>query len=127
MKSQEGSITPDVLSKIREIVKVLPKFNCGLCGFGNCGHYARAVAEGRASPNLCIGGYSEARRICDITGAKMPTTLQGTYPAPWVPYHKVPTTRGQELLLLQQRQRELAQQLDALKRRVEPLAARIEG
>ena len=127
MKSQEGSITPDVLSKTREIVKVLPKFNCGLCGFGNCGHYARAVAEGRASPNLCIGGYSVARRICDITGAEMPTALPGTYPAPWAPYHKVPARRGQELLSLQQRRRELAQQLDALKRRVEALAARIEG
>jgi Na+-translocating ferredoxin:NAD+ oxidoreductase RNF subunit RnfB len=127
MKSQEGGITPDVLSKTREIVKVLPKFNCGLCGFGNCGHYARAVAEGKASPNLCIGGYSVARRICEITGAKMPTAFPGTYPAPWAPYHKVPTRRGQELSSLQQRRRELAQQLDALKRRVDALAARIEG
>ena len=124
MRSQEGRTTPDVGQKMREIVKVLPKFNCGLCGFGNCGHYARAVAEGRASPNLCLGGYSVARRICDIIGAKMPTMPQGAYPASRVPYHKNLTRKEQELWLLQQRQRELAQQLNALERRVEALAGR---
>jgi len=124
MRSQEGRTTPDVKQKMREIVKVLPKFNCGLCGFGNCGHYARAVAEGRASPNLCIGGYSVARRIGDIIGAEMPTMPQGAYPASRVPYHKNLTGKEQELWLLQQRQRELAQQLNALERRVEALAVR---
>lgn len=124
MRSQETRVTPDVGQKMREIVKVLPKFNCGLCGFGNCGHYARAVAEGRASPNLCIGGYSVARTICDIIGAKMPTMPQGAYPASGVPYHKNLTRKEQELWLLQQRQRELAQQLNALERQVEALAGR---
>jgi len=27
--------------------------NCGLCGFESCGKFARAVAEGRASPFGC--------------------------------------------------------------------------
>ena len=39
--------------KIREIYEVLPKLNCGFCGFGSCGQFARAVAEGRASPFGC--------------------------------------------------------------------------
>jgi Na+-translocating ferredoxin:NAD+ oxidoreductase RNF subunit RnfB len=124
MQSQEGKITPGIGQKMREIVKALPRFNCGLCGFGNCGNYAWAVAEGRALPSLCIGGYSVARRICDITGAEMPTMPQGAYPAPWMPHTKTPARRGQELLLLRQRQRELAQQLDALERRVEARAVR---
>jgi len=39
--------------KIRNIYEALPKLNCGLCGYGNCGQFARAVAEGRASPFGC--------------------------------------------------------------------------
>jgi Na+-translocating ferredoxin:NAD+ oxidoreductase RNF subunit RnfB len=124
MRSQESRVTPGMWQKMQEIVKVLPKFNCGLCGFGNCGHYARAVAEGRASPNLCIGGYSVARRICDIIGAEMPAMPQGAYPASQAPYYKNLTGKEQELWLLQQRQRELAQQLNALERQVEALAVR---
>jgi Na+-translocating ferredoxin:NAD+ oxidoreductase RNF subunit RnfB len=96
----------DKLQKMREIIKVLPKFNCGFCGFGNCGNYARAVVEGNAPPNRCLGGPLVTQRICAITGAKMPVS------------------REQELWLLRQRQMGLSQQVEALARRVEALAAR---
>lgn len=35
--------------KIKEIYDLLPKLNCGFCGFGNCGQFARAVGEGKKS------------------------------------------------------------------------------
>jgi Na+-translocating ferredoxin:NAD+ oxidoreductase RNF subunit RnfB len=107
------------LQKMREIVKVLPKLNCGFCGFGNCGNYAKALVEGEASPGLCIGGPLVAQRICDILGLKYPAMPQGVY-SPWIQYG-----REQELWLLQRRQRELAKQLDNLGRRVKALATRL--
>jgi Na+-translocating ferredoxin:NAD+ oxidoreductase RNF subunit RnfB len=96
----------DKLQKMREIVKVLPKLNCGFCGFGNCGDYAKALVEGKASPGFCIGGPLVTQKICDIMGLK--------YPA-----------MPQELWALRQRQGELAHQLDNLERRVKELASRM--
>ena len=92
--------------KMRQIIKVLPKLNCGFCGFGNCGNYAKALVEGRAMPGLCIGGPLVAQKICDITGMKMPLMPQ------W------------ELWTLRQRQAELACQLNNLERQVKALANR---
>jgi Na+-translocating ferredoxin:NAD+ oxidoreductase RNF subunit RnfB len=47
--------------KIKEIYQVLPQRDCGFCGFDSCGQFARAVAEGRASPFGCkqnpMAGY----------------------------------------------------------------------
>jgi Na+-translocating ferredoxin:NAD+ oxidoreductase RNF subunit RnfB len=95
--------------KMRDIIKTLPKLNCGFCGFDNCGNYARALVEGKAQPGLCIGGPLVAQKICNIMGLKMP-------PMPrW------------ELWTLRQRQRELACQLNILDRRVKALASRMEG
>jgi Na+-translocating ferredoxin:NAD+ oxidoreductase RNF subunit RnfB len=54
--------------KIKEIYSVLPHLNCGFCGYKNCGHYARMVAEGKAPPNLCLGGPYVAWRIKKVMG-----------------------------------------------------------
>jgi Na+-translocating ferredoxin:NAD+ oxidoreductase RNF subunit RnfB len=54
--------------KIKEIYDVLPHLNCGFCGYKNCGHYARMVAEGKAPSNLCLGGPYVAWRIKRVTG-----------------------------------------------------------
>jgi Na+-translocating ferredoxin:NAD+ oxidoreductase RNF subunit RnfB len=54
--------------RIKEVYSVLPHLNCGFCGYRNCGHYARMVAEGNAPPNLCIGGPYLAWRIERILG-----------------------------------------------------------
>jgi Na+-translocating ferredoxin:NAD+ oxidoreductase RNF subunit RnfB len=40
--------------KIKEIYETLPQLNCSLCGFEGCGQFAKAVAEGRASPFGCL-------------------------------------------------------------------------
>lgn len=39
--------------KIKRIYQALPHQDCGFCGFDGCGPFARAVAEGRASPFGC--------------------------------------------------------------------------
>ena len=56
-------------SKLVEIVKVLPKQNCGKCGFPNCGAYAKALVEGKAKYNVCAIGREEiAKKIKEILG-----------------------------------------------------------
>jgi Na+-translocating ferredoxin:NAD+ oxidoreductase RNF subunit RnfB len=57
--------------KIREIFEVLPKLNCGFCGFGSCGQFARAVAEGRASPFDCKQDPWSGYRISEIVEAEV--------------------------------------------------------
>jgi len=57
---------------IREIYEALPKLNCGLCGYGNCGQFARAVAEGKASPFGCRQNPWAGYRISEIIGVKTP-------------------------------------------------------
>ncbi|MCD6599636.1 MAG: hypothetical protein J7L19_03595 [Dehalococcoidia bacterium] len=56
--------------KIREIYQVLPKLNCGLCGYGNCAQFARAVVEGRASSFGCKQDPSVGYEISKIVGTE---------------------------------------------------------
>ena len=58
--------------RIREIYEVLPKLNCGLCGSGNCGQFARAVAEGRASPFGCRQNPWVGYKISEILAEEAP-------------------------------------------------------
>ena len=58
--------------KIREIYEALPKLNCGRCGYGNCGQFARAVAEGKASPFGCRQNPQAGYKISEIIGAEAP-------------------------------------------------------
>ena len=67
--------------KIREIYEVLPKLNCGLCGYGNCGQFARAVAEGKASPSGCRQNPWSGYKISEIIGAQVPAYSYGYQPA----------------------------------------------
>jgi Na+-translocating ferredoxin:NAD+ oxidoreductase RNF subunit RnfB len=97
---------------MRQIVSVLPKLNCGFCGFGNCVNYAKALVEGKAAPNRCIGGAWVAQKICDITGMKMPIAY------PQMQYY--PAERKRELWILQQ-------ELNNLERRVKALTTRMGG
>ena len=54
-------------SKLVEIVKVLPKQNCGKCGFPNCGAFAKAIIEGKAKYGDCVvGGEEVAKKIKEI-------------------------------------------------------------
>jgi Na+-translocating ferredoxin:NAD+ oxidoreductase RNF subunit RnfB len=63
--------------KIKEIYKALPKMDCGLCGFQNCGQFARAVAEGRASPFGCMQDSWSGYAISKVMGAQVPVYRYG--------------------------------------------------
>ncbi len=58
----------ETVKKIRE---ALPGANCGACGYAGCDEYAKAVAEGKAEPNLCIpGGSDVAEEVSGIMGVE---------------------------------------------------------
>jgi Na+-translocating ferredoxin:NAD+ oxidoreductase RNF subunit RnfB len=57
---------------IRKVYQALPKLNCGLCGYANCGQLARAVAEGKASPFSCQQNPWAGYRISEIIGLEAP-------------------------------------------------------
>jgi len=67
--------------KVREIYEVLPKQNCGFCGFESCGQFARAIAEGRASPFGCRQNPWIGYHISEIIGMKVPAYTYGFLPA----------------------------------------------
>ena len=67
--------------KIGAIYEALPKLNCGFCGFGSCGQFARAVAEGKASPFGCRQNPWSGYRISEIIGARVPAYSYGYQPA----------------------------------------------
>lgn len=60
--------------KIKQIYDALPQLDCGLCGYGNCGQFAKAVAEGMASPFGCRQNPWIAYEISDIIGLTTPFT-----------------------------------------------------
>jgi Na+-translocating ferredoxin:NAD+ oxidoreductase RNF subunit RnfB len=66
--------------KISQIYEALPKLNCGLCGFANCGHFARAVAQGKASPFGCKQNPLSGYKISEIIGMKVPAYHYGLQP-----------------------------------------------
>lgn len=65
-------VVADKKEAIRNIYEALPKLNCGFCGYGNCGQFARAVTEGKASPFGCRQNPWIGYRISEITGVKAP-------------------------------------------------------
>lgn len=57
-----------------EIEKVLPRANCGVCGYGGCSAFAQEVAEGRAEVGGCpAGGNKVAKMIAKILGKDFST------------------------------------------------------
>jgi Na+-translocating ferredoxin:NAD+ oxidoreductase RNF subunit RnfB len=57
---------------IKQTYDLLPKLDCGFCGFGNCGQFAKAVAEGRASPFGCRQNPWVGYNISEIIGLGVP-------------------------------------------------------
>lgn len=54
---------------IEQISEILPGANCGACGFSGCRALAEAIANGKASINLCrVGGEETARNIAKFLG-----------------------------------------------------------
>lgn len=64
------------VEKAREIVNVLPQKNCGKCGFENCGKFALAVLDGKASPFGCHQDFSTGYTISKILGIEIPEVIQ---------------------------------------------------
>jgi ArsR family metal-binding transcriptional regulator len=58
--------------KVKQIYDALPQLNCGFCGYGNCGQFAKAVAEGMASPFGCRQNPWIGYEISDIIGLRAP-------------------------------------------------------
>jgi len=51
------------------IEAILPRANCGACGYGGCAAYAEALAKGEAEPGQCApGGPELAKQVADILG-----------------------------------------------------------
>lgn len=65
-------MSPSDKDKFKRIYDILPGLNCGLCGYGNCGQFAKALAEGRASPFGCRQNPWTGYRIGEIIGMRVP-------------------------------------------------------
>lgn len=105
--------------KIGQIYEALPKLNCGLCGFTNCGQFARAVVEGRASPFGCQQNPWSGYRISQIIGVKVPASSYQFQPAS-VPKAGLPPWPK----ALREELRGLSQTADDILVRIEKLAQR---
>ncbi len=66
---QIPQISEDVQRKAEEIYKLLPKADCGKCGFDSCYETAIAIAEGRAPSDACrIVGKKIKDKVDKIVG-----------------------------------------------------------
>ena len=103
--------------KIREIYEALPKLNCGLCGFGNCGQFARAVAEGRVSPFGCRQNPWLGYRINEIIEVQAPVPAYSHEYQP-ASFHR---------LGINSSARDLKEQVHTLSQSVDNILTRIEN
>ena len=105
--------------KRREIYEVLPKLNCGFCGFGSCVQFARAVTEGRAPPFGCRQNPWSGYRISEIVGMNMPA-YRYEYQLAFVPgLGAIPSLQA-----LREQVRTLSQSVDDILVRIENLKAK---
>jgi len=59
--------SPEIAQKAEEIYHLLPKKDCGACGFESCYECALAIAKGEAPPDACrIVGRKIKDRVEDI-------------------------------------------------------------
>lgn len=73
-------IEQDIKEKVKKIYEVLPKLNDRFCGYRTCGEFARAVVKGEAPCYGCIsGGYTVAKKVCNIMGEKVPDKEQVSF------------------------------------------------
>lgn len=57
----------ETASKLKDIAKLLSLQNCGKCGYPGCGAFAKAIADGKAHPDLCPALSKEnAEKIKEI-------------------------------------------------------------
>jgi len=111
--------------KIKEIYEALPKLNCGLCGYGNCGQFARAVAEGKASPFGCRQNPWSGYRISEIIGVKVPDYGYAAQPASIPRVEASPSI--ETLRDIKEEVKRLFQGIDDILVRIENLKVRRDG
>jgi RnfABCDGE-type electron transport complex B subunit len=57
--------------RIEEVLSLLPRANCGACGYPSCAEFAEAIIAGKADPVACkVGGESTAKKIAEKLGGK---------------------------------------------------------
>ena len=62
----------EVDPKVEAIEECLPGANCGGCGFAGCAACASAIASGKASANVCVGGGPEVgQHVAAIMGVTL--------------------------------------------------------
>jgi hypothetical protein len=105
---------------IKKIHKLLPKRNCGLCGYDNCGQFAKAVAENRASPFGCRQSPWLGYRLSEIIGVKAPAYSYGFQPAFYSKAGVAPSPK-----VLREEVRGLCQKVDNIVARIENLKTKI--
>ncbi|MFH1710403.1 MAG: RnfABCDGE type electron transport complex subunit B [bacterium] len=55
--------------KVEEVLNLLPRANCGACGYPSCIALAEAIIAGGADPAACkVGGESTANKIAESLG-----------------------------------------------------------
>lgn len=61
---------------IEEVEDILPKGQCGACGYAGCAKYAEAVVEDESvPPNLCVPGKAAvAAKVAELTGKQAAAT-----------------------------------------------------
>ena len=56
-------------SAVDRIERMLPRIQCGQCGYAGCRPYARALVDGTAPINLCPpGGEATVRQLAEVLG-----------------------------------------------------------
>ena len=108
--------------KIREIYKALPKLNCGLCGYGNCGQFVRVVAEGRALPFVCRQNPWSGYRVSEIVRMKVPAYSYAFQTASTPSLEITPLPEA--LKTLREETEGLSQKMDDILAKIEKLKAR---
>ncbi len=104
---------------IKKIYESLPKRNCGLCGYDNCGQFAKAVAEKKASPFGCRQNPWLGYKLSEIIGVKVPAYGYGFQPVFYSKPGVAPSPK-----VLRKEVRGLFQKVDDILARIENLKTR---
>ncbi len=55
--------------RVEEVLSLLPRSNCGACGYPSCEALANDIVAGKVNPRACkVGGESTAKKIAERLG-----------------------------------------------------------
>ena len=112
----------DNKDNIKKIYELLPHINCGLCGYENCGQFAKAVAEGSASPFSCRQDPWVGYKISEITGVRIP--VSGYQQRPYRSFVGPRLGASSSLESLRKEVGELSKRIDGILNRIDKLRKR---